>query len=89
MSNPTEFLTKPWRATVNIKKHLNDINLTWRQAALKVADTLANSKHFNDTDFDDDLQCAARDPDAGPEEFTEILNQVYNYADFYRIWMGI
>jgi len=84
------FKPKPWRGTVDIKKYINDPALDWRETAVKVADRIGKAYLFGlgNSNFDQDLRDLAEDPDATTEDFNEVLDEIYDYADFYRIWLG-
>ncbi len=80
---------KPWSGTVDIKVFLNDNTLDWRQTAVKIAGKLAeNPTLFKDTDLDQDFRDLAEDSEADVEDFDKKLDELYDFADYYRIWLG-
>lgn len=86
-----------WRKRVDIKRHLEDEDLTYPEQAQAVLDTLRRVPEFADEDdgmlleeMDDavhELRETSAHPDA-MEWFNAVLAGVYDVADRERIWLG-
>ena len=78
-----------WKHRCNIKEFLNRDDLSNKQIFEKISEQLTKCRAFDDETFADELlEITGLDEDEMIREGDYLLDQIYDFADANRIWMG-
>lgn len=79
-----------WKTTCDIKQHLNNETLTYHERVEKIAEEICQCRAFDGTLFAAYLrEILELDEHELQQEANGFLNDIYDYADEHRIWMGL
>jgi hypothetical protein len=77
-----------WLETINIKPILNDENIEPDEAARQISALLLKSV-YKDIVLESLCEELVVRSEEGEEEFDNVLSNIYNWADYHKVWLGL